>query len=285
MKKLPLYAFLFSVAMYLYGCKSFEKAGNNLGLGLNKNTKDLGRNLISGVQEGLTDSAFRQNLKILLDTVINEAGLATNRSLIALRDSVLSDKWFMFTRQLVEELSGPHTLGNVALLRKELVGDTTRRKVKLLVSQALNQVLNDNTNAKLGMMRDELLGAKTKEELSALRNELLGPRTNEAIRAIVDTAMMTVAYRMKHDVKEVVGENASFIQKYVGRLLIIVGLIAAGIIFLVWRNRQKYLKLVTVLTNQIHAIPDQGAYNDLTSITGCNSLATGRFARSAYSLS
>lgn len=86
-----------------------------------------------------------------------------------------------------------------------------------------------------------------------------------AIKAIVDTAMLTIAYRMKHDVKDAVNENASFIQKYAGRLLITAGVIALAIIIVIWMNRQKYLKLVTLLTSQINNIPDKNVYDDLTN--------------------
>lgn len=263
------------VLLLLGGCKALEKGGDKLGMGLNKNTKQMGKNLVAGLQDGLTDSLFREDLKKLLDTVIGEAGWSANRAALALRDSLLSDKWFGFTRQLVENLTGAEPKNNLAQLRDVLLGDTARLRVKALVSEALNEVLNERTNQRLGSMRDELIGAKTEAQLALLRDQLLGPRTNAAIKAIVDTAMMTIAYRMRHDVKEAVGENASFLEKYAGRLLILVGVIAAVIILLVWRNRQKYLKLVTLLTAQIHDIPDQGAYNDLTSRIKRSAMATG----------
>lgn len=235
----------------------------------------MGKNLAAGLHEGITDSSFREDLKNLLDSVIQGAGWSANRSALALRDSLLSEKWFLFTRQLVEDLSGAKTKSNLTQLREVLVGDTARLKIKRLLAEALDEVLNERNQAKLGRMRDELIGAKTEAQLSVLRDQLLGPRTNAAIKAIVDTAMMTIAYRVRHDVKEAVGENASFLQKYAGRLLILVGVIATVIILLVWRNRQKYLKLVTVLTSQIHDIPNQDAYNDLTSRIKRSAVVTG----------
>ena len=266
---------LFAIALLLTGCKALEKGGDKLGAGLNKNTKSMGKNLVAGLHEGLTDSSFREDLKKLLDSVILEAGWSANKSALALRDSLLSEKWFLFTRQLVEDLTGIKTKSNLTQLREVLVGDTARLKTKRLLSEALDEVLNERTNAKIARMRDELIGAKTEEQLSVLRDQLLGPRTNAAIKAIVDTAMLTIAYHMRHDVKEAVGENASFIEKYAGRLLILAGAIAAFIIFLVWRNRQKYFKLVTLLTSQIHDIPDQDSYNDLTSRIKRSAVVTG----------
>ncbi|MBE7173119.1 MAG: hypothetical protein INR73_21260 [Williamsia sp.] len=266
---------LFVAALLLTGCKALEKGGDKLGTGLNKNTKQMGRNLVSGLQEGLADSRFREDLKKLLDTVIQEAGWNANKAALALRDSLLSEKWSLFTRQLVEDLSGQQTRENLALLREALVGDTTRLKVKRLLAEAMNEVLNEQTYQKLAALRDELLGARTEAQLAVLRDQLLGEKTNAAIKAIVDTAMVTIAYRMRHDVKDAVDENASFIQKYAGRLLILLGAIAAVIILLVWRNRQKYLKLVTLLTANIHDIPDQGTYDDLTTRIKRSALVSG----------
>jgi hypothetical protein len=273
MKKTFYISALFLLA--LPGCSTFDKAGNNLGKGLNKNTEAIGRNLMLGVGQGISDSAFRANLKTLVDSVVNTAGLGLNRNVSVILDTLLSPKWFAFTRQLVEDLTGNQTKANVAALRNELVGAETSERVKLLISNALNEALSERTRARLALMRDELLGDNTSDKLGKIRTDLLGARTNEAIRAIVDSSMMRIAYRMNHDVKDAIGENASFIQKYAGRLLILLGVIAAVIIWLVWRNKQKYLKLVSVLTAQINSIPDQKLYDELTTRIKERAVETG----------
>ena len=265
MKRIIFYLFIMAVVCQQYGCGSFEKAGKSLGTGLDSSSKSIGKNVVAGVQEQLADSIFRENLIKLIDSVIGSAGDKANKTLVSLRDSLLSDKWQVFARQLADELTGSKTSSNVAALMETATGEDTRKKIKLLIGDAMNSIFNDNTNAHIAAIREELLGAKTKDDIANIRNELLNEKTNMAIKAIVDTAMLTIAYRMKHDVKDAVNENASFIQKYAGRLLITAGVIALAIIIVIWMNRQKYLKLVTLLTSQINNIPDKNVYDDLTN--------------------
>ena len=254
------------LSVLLVSCGTFSKLGDNLGSGFNKNTQSMGRNLMAGVQEGMSDSAFKANLTGLVDSIVNTMGVRLTKNIAVIVDTLLSPKWFAFTRQLVENITGVQTRANVAALTEELLGAQTNARINRLIRDALNEVFNNRTTARLASLRNELLGAATSDQLAAIRNELLGVKTNEAIKAIVDSSMMRIAFRLNHDVKDAVGQNTSFIRKYAGRLLIILGAIAAVIIFLVWRNRQKYLKLVTVLTSQINSIPDQRVYDDLTSL-------------------
>jgi len=266
-----------AIALYLLltGCSMFEKVGDNLGSGLNKNTKSMGSNLVAGAQQQLADSAFRNNLNKLLDSVINNAGNNLTASLGTLRDSLLNDKWRLFTRQLADEITGEATQKNIAALRETLIGDTSKQRIKALIDDALAGVFSDNTKEQVAQLKDALLGAKTQEQIGALRDELLNEKTNQAIKRIVDTAMLTIAYRMKNDVKDAVGENASFIQKYASRILITAGIVAVIIIIVIWRNKEKYLKLSTLLTSQINNIPDKDIYDNLTNRIKDNAIQTG----------
>ncbi len=265
MKRIIFYLLFVAVVCEQYSCSAFEKAGKSLGTGLDSSSKSIGKDVVAGAQQQITDSLFRKNLIKLLDSIISSAGASANKTLVSLRDSLLSDKWQVFARQLADELTGSKTNSNVAALMETAAGEDTRKKIKLLIGDAMSSIFNANTNARIAAIREELLGAKTKEDIANIRNELLNEKTNMAIKAIVDTAMLTIAYRMKHDVKDAVNENASFIQKYAGRLLLLAGAIALAIIIVIWMNRQKYLKLVTVLTSQINNIPDKNVYDDLTS--------------------
>lgn len=265
MKRIIFYLLFVTVVCEQYSCSAFEKAGKSLGTGLDSSSKSIGKDVVAGAQQQITDSLFRKNLIKLLDSIISSAGASANKTLVSLRDSLLSDKWQVFARQLADELTGSKTNSNVAALMETAAGEDTRKKIKLLIGDAMSSIFNANTNARIAAIREELLGAKTKEDIANIRNELLNEKTNMAIKAIVDTAMLTIAYRMKHDVKDAVNENASFIQKYAGRLLLLAGAIALAIIIVIWMNRQKYLKLVTVLTSQINNIPDKNVYDDLTS--------------------
>ncbi len=253
-----------ATALMAFSC-NFEKMGSNLSLGLNNNVEAMGKNLIAGVQKGMSDSAFRQGMYQFADSLVGSATLSANNGLKAIMDTLLSDKWIVFTRAVVEEATGKKLNDNIVLLRNNLLGPQTNARVKATVEAALSGVLNDDTELRIARLREQLTGAALTSNLMTLRDSLVGQKTKAAIAAIVDSAMTTFAYRLKNDVKDAVDDNASFIEKYAGRLLLLLGGIAAVIIFLVWRIKQKYMRMATVLTAQINSIPNQQAYNELTA--------------------
>jgi hypothetical protein len=124
-------------------------------------------------------------------------------------------------------------------------------------------------------LRDELLGDATNFQVTRLRDSLLGAKTAIAVKTIVDSALSGASGFLQNGLRKGIDSNASVIQKYALRWLLLLGAIAAIIIFLVWRNRQKYLKMVTVLTSQINSISDQKAYDELTSRIKEKAIETG----------
>ncbi|GAC1425637.1 MAG: hypothetical protein NVSMB67_27500 [Flavisolibacter sp.] len=250
--------------LLLTGCLPVKKWGDQFSQGIDLNARTISKNLLSGVQEQLAELSFKKDLSTVLDSLITTAGKTANKAVLNLQDSLLNEKWQLFISQIMENLTGRKTRLNIAALRDELLGQHTRHKMDILVQHIIDQLLNPHTNSKLNAMMDEVLGSNTEARIGRLRDGLLGLKTNIAIRAIVDSSMMTIAYRMNHDIKDAVGANLSGIQKYASQLLILVGLIAAIIIYLVWRNRKKYLDMVSVMTTQIHNIDNKKVYDDLT---------------------
>jgi hypothetical protein len=47
------------------------------------------------------------------------------------------------------------------------------------------------------------------------------------------------------------------------------------IIFLIWQNRKKYLRMVAIIAKQVHDIPDQNIYDQVTAKIKQDSVATG----------
>ncbi|MDQ3278809.1 MAG: hypothetical protein M3Q06_10815, partial [Bacteroidota bacterium] len=234
-------------------------------------TEAIAKNLLAGVNKGLSEPAFQTTLNRLVDSVINTAGKGVNRSTSMLLDSLLSDRIITYTARLVEEATGQKLKGNIAAITHDLqftvdnmLGPDTREKVRLLAATAMREILNDNLQLAVANMRESITGAPLRNNLAALRDSLLNDRTNAAIRAIVDTAMVTIAYRLKNDVNPSLQDNLSFIQRNATTLLIVLGIIALVIIVVIWRLKQKYAKMTTVLTSQIYAIPDQNTYDELT---------------------
>lgn len=253
------------------GC-NFQKIGRNTGKGFNENTEAIARNLMSGINKGLNDSAFKANLYQLVDSLTATAGGGMNRSVRSVMDTLLSDKWIRFTRQMVEEATGEQLRNNVGAITANLetsvanmLGPDTRERARLLVANAMNEVLSDRLRLAVAMLREEMTGADLRSNMTALRDSLLNDKTNAAIKGIVDSAMMTIAYRMKNSVNPALQDNLSFIQRNATTLLIALGVIALVIIIVIWRLKQQYAKMTTVVASQIYALPDQKAYDYLTS--------------------
>jgi len=263
-----------TVLLIFSSCR-VEKIGKDLSNGVSQNAEAIARNMMTGINKGLSDSSFKQNLYHLIDSMVSTAGNSANRSAKNIIDSITSEKLVLFTARLVEEATGRKLKENLTSLRNELIGAATNERVKLLVSTAVSSALNDETNTRLAKLRDELLGDATNYQLSRLRDSLLGDRTAMAVKAILDSSLKSASVFLQNDLRKGIDSNASIIQKYAVRWLLLLGAVAAVIIFLVWRSKQKYAKTVTVLTSQINSIPDQKSYDELTSRIKEKAIETG----------
>ena len=250
---------------------NFQKIGRDTGKGFNENTESIARNLMAGLNRGVSDSAFKQNLYQLVDSLVGTAGGSASKSVRLLMDSLLSDRLILYTRRMVEEATGKKLKANIDAITSDLqlsvsnmLGPDTRERVRLLVATALQEATGEKLQLAVARLRDEMTGQQLRNNISALRDSLLNDRTNAAIKSIVDTAMVAIAYRMKHDVNPSLQDNLSFIQRNATTLLITLGVMALIIIIVIWRLKQKYAKMTTVLASQIHGIPDQQAYDNLT---------------------
>ena len=257
----------------------FEKIGNNLGAGVASKSKDIGTNLVDGALTRVSSGQEKELLKHLLDSMILNAGLSANKQVISLRDSILNDITNAKLNRLINEamknavgdstkaklaalrneLIGANTRIQLAALRNELLGNETNSKVQKIVHDAMAALLNDSVSIKLGLVRDTLLSDKT----------------NRMLKAIIDTAMLGIADKLRDAINPQIKENLGFIKKYATELLTTIALLAAGIIVLVWRNRQKYLKAVTLLTSNIQNIPDQHVYDQLTAKIKTDAVKSG----------
>lgn len=269
-----IFSAIAAAIIVLSGCR-VEKIGKDLSNGVSQNAEAIARNMMTGINKGLSDTAFKQNLYHFIDSLVSTAGNSANRSAKNLIDSLTSERLVLFTARLVEEATGKRLKENLAALRNELIGEATNERVKFLVSTAVASTLNDETNARIARLRDELLGEATNYQLSRLRDSLLGDRTALAIKAILDSSLRSASVFLQTDLRKGIDSNASIIQKYAVRWLLLLGAIAAVIIFLVWRSKQKYAKTVTVLTSQINSIPDQKSYDELTSRIKDKAIETG----------
>lgn len=253
------------------GCGGLMRSlGENLGKGLGGASKGIGDSALAGVQQRISDPEFKRAVAHTLDSLMTALGVSAKGQVAGLLDSVRDEEWKDWVGGLVDTATGERTRENLGLLREELLGT----KAQAAVRKLLAELLTDSLDGKVADLRNELLGADTRDQAAALLHELLGERTKAALAGIVDSASVRFSTRFG----EAVGDNASVLKKYASELLITLGLIAAGVILLVWRNRQKYLRLTRLLATQVGDISDRRAYDEVTSRITTEAQRTGQIA-------
>jgi len=268
MKKL---LFLTVVCILFCNCNGFKKIGSNLADGVSSKTPDIGKNLITGLDAGLTESAIRADLYKTIDSAITIAGTSANKNLKQVLDSLLTRRWSALVKQLVEDASGQQTRQNIAKLREELIGEKSKAELRSLVAA----VLNDENGGKLVTLKDKLLGNETKTQVGGIVDTAMDHLTRRFQSGITDATLRKLSYFLDHDLHTSLDTNLSVIQKYATWFLVGIAAVAAFIITLVWLNRQKYLKLSTLLASHVNAIPDRQIYEQLTARIKENAVTTG----------
>ncbi len=226
MKYLPI----LGIVILIVGC-SFNQMGKSLGEGLvagaATGADSLGAGVVKGARDALTDSVTKHRLSELID----QLGDTLTHEVTAMRDTLLG------------------------------------RYTQLWIRQLKNDLLGDSTRMQLATLRNELLGDRTRMLVRDLSNELLGAATRSAIDSIITSSVMTLALGYEKEIKPKLQEQESIIKKYASELawgsggLIASLMILGGVIF---ARSRRYRKMVEVMTFQIHEIPDQQFYDELT---------------------
>ena len=217
----------------------------------------------------LTSPVVRKKVSLFLDSILTNLTDSLTVRTGTMEDRLLNHKVQLWADSLVETLTGSHLKMNMDSVQSVLVGKTKRDVLQMRdgFSRLLAEVLSNNTKNKLGLMRDELLGPKTTTALARI--------IDTAVTHIVDSAMLRISNRLRTDINPQLTQDISFVHRNATWLLITLGVIAAVIIFFIWQNRKKYLRMVAIIAKQIHDIPDQQIYDQVTAKIKQDSVATG----------
>jgi hypothetical protein len=248
--------------LLLNGCVNFRGIGEDLGEGvlgdLDKRIDSLsyrlGYNLMNGIADGIGKPRSQNRLQELLDSLIIRIGYTTNEQARKLRDSLLGDYTRRWIQDVRDDIIGDASRQSLGRLRDELLGDKTFRYIFNMRNEALGYNTRELTRGIISAMRDELLNDSTNKKSGRLRDELLGEKTNLAVRTIVDSAMISLVARYRSDLKPELESNLNFIQRNVTWILILIGIIVIVIVWFVWQQRQKYLRMSKMLTYQISEV-------------------------------
>jgi hypothetical protein len=245
--------------MYLLSACSLEKMGASAGRGVSSQSDSIGTALVRGAMNELTDPVTQKKIRQFVDSIISSATDTLTYKTIAMRDSLINRKILIWADSLMEALTGHQLELNMEKIQLALIGKTKTDvlELKKAFNDLLNQILSQDTKGKLGSFRDELLGEKTNQAITRIADTL--------VSHIVDSAMVKLSNRYRTDINPLLEGDIGFVNKNAKSLLVTLGAIAAAIIILVWRSRVRYLRLTTLLTKQINAIPDQNVYDHVTS--------------------
>jgi hypothetical protein len=232
------------LAVLLGGCASLRNAGNDLGSGLGEGISadadsigiHLGAGVVLGARDTLTSAMTQKRLADMIDLL----GAALARQATTTRDTLLGE----YTRAWIDHL------------RTTLLGAQTRDD--------------------LGALRDELLGHKTtaflqdslRRTVAVLRSELLGTATRSALDSIINESLSTLSLAYREKMQPLLRSEESFLQRNITAILFSAGGIVAATMlvaaYLQWRKTRDR-RILSLLTYQIHEIPDQKAYDELVT--------------------
>ena len=260
---------ILTIGMFIFESCSFEKIGSDLGKGVSSKTDTIGQTLIAGAMNQLTNPVVRKKVSLFLDSILTNLSDSLTVRTRTMEDNLLNKKVLSWADSLMETLTGSRLRMNIDSIQGVFVGKTKRDVLQMRdgFSQLLAEILSNNTKNRLGSMRDELLGAKTSAALTRI--------IDTAVTHIVDSSMHKISEGFRKDINPQLTGDLSFVHRNATWLLITMGVIAAVIIFLVWQNRKKYLRMVAIIAKQIHDIPDQQVYDQVTAKIKHDSVANG----------
>ncbi|NIR52751.1 hypothetical protein GWO43_29445 [candidate division KSB1 bacterium] len=237
--------------LLLNKCGTFKPVGSNLADGALEKVRSDGPATISAIGKAtettLRDSLLTEALEVRLSEVVSTATDSVTRRLVAIRDSLLGEYTALWIKSLRNEVLGEATKVQLAAIRDELLGPNTQE----LLGGLANGLITDSTLAGVGHIRDELLG----------------PNTSSAIDSIVSSAITTLETGYREKLQPLVREEEGFLKDNITAILLTAGgviaglLVLAGVIFIKGRRNRRISEL---LTYQIHQIPNQDSYDELT---------------------
>jgi hypothetical protein len=221
-----------------------RRAGQNLALGASEKAQLITQNLIGGLKGSMdTLNPDVQKLIKTLDSIGNlseakliQLGKTLNIQLNSIKGNVQDEKLKKFLINLVSELTGK-------------LNHNTEHLLSNMIQKGLDSLAAPSSEAKIALFMNHLLGQNTQKNMQLLVSKALQPSIDS----------------LQKSIDKLVYKDLPFVQKQATELLVTLGVIACGIIGFVWYQKQKYAKLVKILTYQIDKIPSQTEYDNLTT--------------------
>jgi hypothetical protein len=215
------------------------------------NTSDtIGRKVSAAILHELT----KKESRLRIDSLLSSASDRAKSELPGLTDSLFNKDVIAWLSTAREKVTGEELNHDIDQIVESLLGKTKRgasemeENLKDSFKNYLVTVLNDSVKHKIEIMRDALIGDKA--------DTLLKRAVRDALQELVN------GYRDK--VHPLLKQDLNLLEKNAGWILIMVLAVALIIIGFMWWNRWRYIRLLTIVTEQIQEIEDQKLYDSLT---------------------
>lgn len=249
------FIFIYTAFSLQQGCVNFKQIGSDLSDGLKVDS--IGDELVTGMVNGLTSQESKRKLNEFIDSLLIATGTETNIQVKGIRDSLLNEYVNKWIQSVLEDAIGESTREKLGAIRDELLGDKTLTDVKNLKNSIFDYELKQYILNLVSQLGPNALNDSTLHLIGIARDTLLGPATNSYVKAIIDTSMRSLAIHLEKEINPLLKGNLSFVQKNASWLIILIGLVFAGVAGFIWKQKEKYFKMTKMLTYQISEIPDQ----------------------------
>ncbi len=236
----------------MQGC-AFQKLGKELGDGLmqavNDSSQSIGKNVVKGAGDGLREDVLNDATRGKLTDTVLQVEAAALSQLPAARDELLGPKTDEQMKRLIETL----------LDSMEARARSTSRGLMVDVGNGLRRdILNADTEARLNQLIMEV-GNTTRGQTQQMRDDMLGEASQRQVKVLVDSAMGAVVDGTDK-IRRQARDELSFIQKNTAETLLVVGGIAAIVMLVIWRQKEKNRLLLQLLAKQLQDMADAPAY-------------------------
>ncbi len=243
-------------------CALFKKAAQQAAEGFADRSAELAA-AGGEVAQAVRDTVAGDKASVLIQKLLEDAGVTLNEQAQNLRDSLLDESTASRVRALRDDVLGSETQELMGKLREELIGKET----EIAMARIRNELLGAQTRLLLRELEGDVFGDAFSTHAKQLRDDLFGPATEDAINTLVREAVRTLREGYEKELLPVVRREGDFLARHAKKIVVsagaVIGLIVLGCVWLLLRFKRQR-RVLEVVTSQIHRIPQKESYDELT---------------------
>ena len=265
---------LLVTAWALLSCNSLKKALNkglqdqNRKVVLDSIGKKLGKGVVAGATLELSNDTTAQRMGAFLGNVTDSVTTSTR---------VMMDSLFKNDVRIKEAVAGIMDTFRISMDSifyqlqeddlKDLMLSLNARIRELPLANAGNQLreslIGQKAVADLMLLRDSLLGVTTRRMTKEFMGELVNDESTDRLQIAIRESLAPTIDKIFDRLDNSTEKGLGFAQQNINQILILLGLLCAGIIYFYKYQKDKYNDLVRNLTIEIENMADLEAQKQL----------------------